>query len=67
MIMFESISYFFSTNSNEFLQQHKEIIKKNFLKLLKNEEYVNSIKKVSNTKDKVIRRFQLAQEILGDI
>lgn len=67
MIMFESISYFFSTHSDQFLSQHKEIIQNNFLKLRENEEYVGSIKQVINSKDIVIRRFNLAQEILGDV
>ncbi|NEO55972.1 MAG: DUF262 domain-containing protein [Okeania sp. SIO3B5] len=67
MIMFESISYFFSTHDDEFLEQHKETIKQNFVKLRKNSEYVGSIKGVKYDKDKVIKRFDLAQKILGDV
>ncbi|AFZ54955.1 DUF262 domain-containing protein [Cyanobacterium aponinum] len=67
MIMFESISYFFSTHSDQFLQQHKEIIKQNFLKLRQNQEYVGFIKRVRNDKNIVIRRFDLAQQILGKV
>lgn len=67
MIMFESISYFFSTHDDRFLEQHKETIKQNFVKLRENSKYVGSIKQVRNDKDTVIKRFDLAQEILGDI
>lgn len=67
MIMFESISYFFSTHDDEFLEQHKETIKQNFVKLRKNSEYVGSIKRVKYDKDTVIKRFDLAQKILGDV
>lgn len=66
-IMFESISYFFSTNDDDFLEQHKETIKENFVKLRENSEYVGSIKRVKYDKDTVIKRFDLAQEILGDV
>ena len=67
MIMFESISYFFSTHDNQFLDQHKKTIKQNFAKLLKDSEYVDSIKRVKNDKNTVIKRFDLAQKILGDV
>jgi hypothetical protein len=67
MIMFESISYFFSKQNNQFLEQNKEIIKQNFVKLREDQEYVNSIKRVRNDRDMVTRRFDLAQEILGGV
>lgn len=67
MIMFESISYFFSKQNDRFLEQNKETIKQNFMNLRQDQEYVNSIKRVRNDRDMVTRRFDLAQEILGDI
>ncbi|BAQ59615.1 hypothetical protein GM3708_20 [Geminocystis sp. NIES-3708] len=67
MIMFESISYFFSTHCDDFLKQHKETIKRNFLKLRENKEYVGFIKRVRDNKNIVLRRFDLAQKILGDV
>ncbi|NEP83916.1 MAG: DUF262 domain-containing protein [Okeania sp. SIO3B3] len=67
MIMFESISYFFSTHEDQFLEEHKETIKENFVKLRENSDYVGSIKRVKYDKDKVIKRFDLAQKILGDV
>ena len=66
-IMFESIYYFFSTHEDDFLKQHKKTIKENFVKLRENSEYVGSIKRVKYDKDTVIKRFNLAQEILGDV
>ena len=67
MIMFESISYFFSTHDDQFLDQHKATIKQNFEKLRENLEYVGSIKRIKNDKNTVIQRFDLAQEILGNV
>ena len=67
MIMFESISYFFSTHDDRFLEQHKETIRKNFVKLRENPEYVGSIKRIKYSRDTVIERFDLAQKILGDV
>ncbi|MDJ0581684.1 hypothetical protein [Crocosphaera sp.] len=67
MIMFESISYFFSTHSDQFFQQYKKTIKQNFLQLRENLEYVGSIKRVKHDRDTVIKRFDLAQEILGAV
>jgi hypothetical protein len=67
MIMFESISYFFSKQNNQFLEQNKETIKQNFVKLRENQKYIDSIKRVRNDRDMVTRRFDLAQEILGDV
>ncbi len=65
--IFESVSYFFSINSDDFLDKNKEFIRANFNKLLKNEEYLNSIRYSTNTKSRVITRFKLAQEILGSV
>ncbi len=55
------------THDDEFLEQHKETIKQNFVKLRENSEYVGSIKQVRHDQDTVIKRFDLAQEILGDV
>ena len=65
--IFESVSYFFSLSNDEFLEKHKEAIKSNFLKLLENQDYLDSIKSATSGKAKVYNRFKLAQEILGDV
>ncbi len=65
--IFESVSYFFSINNDEFLEKHKEAIKSNFIKLLENQDYLDSIKSATSGKAKVYTRFKLAQEILGDV
>jgi Protein of unknown function DUF262 len=65
--IFESVSYFFSVNTDDFLDKNKEIIQTNFLKLLKNEEYLDSIKYSTSSKSRVITRFKLAQEMLGSV
>ncbi|WP_365672508.1 hypothetical protein, partial [Okeania sp. SIO3I5] len=55
------------THDDKFLEQHKETIQKNFVKLRENSEYVGSIKRVINDQDTVIKRFDLPQEICGDV
>jgi len=65
--VFESVSYFFSRSSDEFLINNKESIKNNFNKLLKNQDYLNSIKYGTSSKAKFNTRLKLAQEILGDV
>ncbi|MEH2026842.1 DUF262 domain-containing protein [Nostoc sp.] len=65
--IFESVSYFFSINSDDFLQDHKMNIQQNFDKLLQNPEYIDAIRYATSSKAKVITRFKLAQEVLGNV
>lgn len=65
--IFESVCYFFSARSDEFLQSHKKSIQDNFIKLLENPAYFDAIKYSTSSKSKVITRFKLAQDILGDV
>jgi len=63
--IFESVSYFFSINSDDFLQSNKKRIQDNFAQLLVNQEYIDAIRYATSSKAKVIARFKLAQQILG--
>lgn len=65
--MFESISYFFSNNTDGFLRTHRERIIQNYDELLKNQTYFNAVRFSTGSKVKVIDRFKLAQEILSKI
>ncbi len=65
--IFESVSYFFSINSDDFLQTQKKNIQDNFDKLLQNPEYIDAIRYATSSKAKVITRFKLAQEVLGNV
>lgn len=65
--IFESVCYFFSAKSDEFLQSHKKSIQDNFIKLLENPAYFDAIKYSTSSKSKVLTRFKLAQNILGDV
>jgi hypothetical protein len=65
--IFESVSYFFSLKTDEFLTTHKPTIQNNFTKLLENQEYLDSVKYATSNKIKVINRFKIAREILGSI
>jgi hypothetical protein len=65
--IFESVSCFFSINSDDFLQTHKMNIQHNFDKLLQNQEYIDAIRYATSSKAKVITRFKLAQEVLGNV
>jgi hypothetical protein len=64
----ESVGYFFSKKDNNFLYRNKEKIKGNFsITLLSDLDYLNAVLRSTGDKARVITRFQLAQEILGDI
>jgi len=65
--IFESVCYFFSAMSDNFLELHKKSIQDNFIKLLENPAYFDAIKYSTSSKSKVITRFKLAQDILGDV
>ena len=63
----ESVAYFFSINSDSFLKTHKIQIIANFDRLIENVVYLDCVKNATSSKAKVIGRFKLAQEILGDV
>lgn len=63
----ESVGYFFSKQSDDFLHQNKQIITNNFDILLKNPEYLDAVQKGTGYTKRVITRFNLAQEILGSV
>lgn len=63
----ESVSYFFGKMSDVFLQSNKEKIKQNFRELLSNPDYRDAVRFSTGDSRRVIRRFNLAQEILGGI
>lgn len=64
----ESVGYLFSQKDNDFLHKNQEIIKSNFFEnLLNNQEYLDAVQISTGDRKRVIKRFQLAQEILGDI
>jgi uncharacterized protein with ParB-like and HNH nuclease domain len=65
--LFESVSYFFSINTDEFLHIHKEQIIQNFKELITHKDYLDATRTSTGSKSKVITRFKLAQEILGNI
>lgn len=63
----ESIGYFFSKQEEDFLRIHKKTIIKNFQHLLEDKDYLDAVQKSTGDKNRVIRRFQLAQKILGEV
>ena len=62
----ESVCYFFSENSDSFLNKNKRRIKRKFKQLLKNESYLEAVRFATGNRANVISRFKLAQEILGE-
>jgi hypothetical protein len=63
----ESVGYFFSKKDDNFLYNNKEKIKDNFfVKLLSDPDYLDAVQISTGDRKRVIKRFQLAQEILGD-
>ena len=67
MAILESIAYFFSTKDDMFLERYKVQIISNFDKLVQNMYYLEFVKNATSAKHKVVNRFNLVQEILGDI
>jgi len=67
MAILESIAYFFSTKDDMFLERHKVKIVSNFDRLIQNIYYLEFVKNATSAKHKVVSRFNLVQEILGDI
>ena len=65
--MFESICYFFSSQTDDFLTKNKEKIINNFKILLDNSTYIDSIRSSTGHKAKVFNRFGLVQDILGNM
>lgn len=63
----ESVGYFFSKQSDDFLNQHKKTIVNNFKRLLENDDYLDAVQKSTSDKNRVLKRFQRAQEILGEV
>jgi len=66
MAIFETICYSISHMSDEFIIRNKTILKKNYKKLIKNENYFDAVTRSTNTKTKVDDRFRLTQEILKE-
>jgi hypothetical protein len=65
--LLESVSYFFSIKTDEFLQQNREKIQANYEHLLNNAEFIDAIRVSTGDTRRVINRFNLAQKILGNI
>lgn len=67
LAMFETVAYFFSIKSDDFLLQNQLQIQYNFDVLLNDEVYKNAVKGGTGSKVSVITRFNRVQEILGKI
>lgn len=63
----ESVTYFFSIQTDAFLYQYKAVIVKNLDSLLQNPEYLDAVQKSTGDKKQVNSRFTLAQQILGNV
>ncbi len=63
----ESVAFFFSGKTDEFLQMHKNEIVRNFDILLQNPEYTKAVRFSTGSKRSVIARFEITSEILGNV
>jgi hypothetical protein len=63
----ESVCYFFSKYSDEFLQKNAKKIAQNYDELIQNQDYLNAVKISTGNKQKVRSRFELAEQILSKI
>jgi hypothetical protein len=65
--MFESISYFFHNQTDDYLMKNKEKIIENFKILLNDNDYRDSVKQATGAPSRVSKRFKRVFEILGAI
>ncbi len=65
--MLESVCYFFSQQTDDFLRNNKQTILDNYKILLKDAEYIDSIRFATGDKKRVKMRFNRASEILGKV
>jgi len=63
----ESVYYFFSKKLDLYLISNKQKIKENYIKLFQNSHYIEAVRYSTGTTANVKSRFNLAQQILGDI
>jgi hypothetical protein len=63
----ESVCYFLSKYSDEFLQKNAKKIAQNYDELIQNQDYLNAVKISTGNKQKVRSRFELAEQILSKI
>ncbi len=67
LALMESVVLFFATHSTDFLQSNKMKILENYEKLLNDKEYRDAIQFATGDRNRVIRRFELADAILGAV
>lgn len=65
LAVLESVSYFFSVTGDEFLDQNKQTIIDNFVKLLGDPLYIHAVKSSTSDPQRVKIRFEKALTILG--
>jgi hypothetical protein len=63
----ESIGFFFSKQSDDFLHKHKREIIDNFNHLLEDDDYLDAVQRSTGDTNRVLKRFRLAQKILGAV
>jgi len=63
--IFETVGYFISKKSNDFLQNNKLTIRKNYTNLIKNEDYYDAVTRSTGGKSKVFTRFELVEQLLN--
>lgn len=66
MAIFETVCYFVSRTSDDFMRKNKKRLKMNYSKLISNPTYNDAVTRSTNSKIRVIDRFNLVEEILKD-
>lgn len=61
----ESVCYFISSYSNDFINKNKLAIKQNYSTLINNDKYRYSVMRATGNKNSVHERFRIAKEILS--
>jgi len=67
MAILETVGYFFSTHSDEYLDTNREKIISNYNELISDQEYIDAVRYTTGTKKRVKKRFDRALTILSKL
>lgn len=62
----ETVCYYLSSKTDEFIERNKTIIKANYSILIKNNEYLDAVTRSTGNKSRVLTRFSLVNVILNE-
>jgi len=65
MAILETVGYFFSTQTDDYLEENRDKIIANYNSLVSDKNYIDAVRNTTGTKKRVKRRFEIAMQILS--